>query len=83
MSIPSWLESDGDLLRQRRLERARVLLRETLQPVRDVALESGFGSTAHLSRAYKRAFGCTPTEERARRAGRFAPSQGSTDRLKK
>lgn len=69
--------------RQRRLERARVLLRETLQPVRDVALESGFGSTAHLSRAYKRAFGCTPTEERARRAGRFAPSQGSADRLKK
>jgi len=51
--------------------------------VRDVALESGFGSTAHLSRAYKRAFGCTPTEERARRAGRVAPSQGSTDRLKK
>lgn len=57
--------------RQRRLERARSLLRETLQSVRDVALESGFGSTAHLSRAYKKAFGCTPTEERARRSGRF------------
>ena len=63
--------------RQRRLERARVLLRETLQSVRDVALESGFGSTAHLSRAYKRAFGCTPTEERARRAGRFAAGAGA------
>jgi AraC family carnitine catabolism transcriptional activator len=57
--------------RQRRIERARTLLRETLQPVREVALESGFGSTAHLSRVYKKAFGCTPTEERARRAGRF------------
>lgn len=56
--------------RQRRLERARSLLRQTLQPVRDVALESGFGSTAHLSRAYRKAFGCTPTEERARSRGR-------------
>ncbi|MBM4239198.1 MAG: GlxA family transcriptional regulator [Gammaproteobacteria bacterium] len=58
--------------RQRRLERARALLRQTLQPVRDVALESGFGSTAHLSRAYRKAFGCTPSEERARSRGRSA-----------
>lgn len=58
--------------RQRRLERARSLLRQTLQPVRDVALESGFGSTAHLSRAYRKVFGCTPTEERARSRGRWS-----------
>ncbi|MBM4214498.1 MAG: helix-turn-helix domain-containing protein [Gammaproteobacteria bacterium] len=38
----------------------------------DAALESGFGSTAHLSRAYRKAFGCTPSSERARSRGRSA-----------
>jgi transcriptional regulator GlxA family with amidase domain len=50
---------------QRRLERARTLLRQTLQPIREVAVECGFGSTAHFSHAYKKAFGIPPTQERA------------------
>jgi AraC family carnitine catabolism transcriptional activator len=54
---------------QRRLERARTLLRQTLQPVRDVAVECGFGSTAHLSHAYKKAYGMAPTQERQRAGG--------------
>jgi transcriptional regulator GlxA family with amidase domain len=49
---------------QRRLERARTLLRQTLQPIREVAVECGFGSTAHFSHAYKKAFGLPPTRER-------------------
>ena len=53
-----------------RLERARSLLRQTLRPVRAVALECGFGSTAHLSHAYRKVFGLTPTEERHRSAAR-------------
>jgi transcriptional regulator GlxA family with amidase domain len=57
---------------QRRLERAKALLRQTLHPIRDVALECGFGSTAHLSHAYKKVFGLAPTQERLRAAGRTA-----------
>lgn len=50
---------------KRRLERARTMLRQTLQPIREVAVECGFGSTAHFSHAYKKAFGIPPTRERA------------------
>jgi transcriptional regulator GlxA family with amidase domain len=50
---------------RRRLERARTLLRQTLQPIREVAVECGFGSTAHFSHAYKKVFGLPPTHERA------------------
>lgn len=50
---------------QKRLERARTMLRQTLQPIREVAVECGFGSTAHFSHAYKKAFGLPPTRERA------------------
>jgi serine/threonine protein kinase len=46
--------------------KARVLLRNTLSPVRNVALECGFTSTSHFYHAYKRVFGLAPTAERAR-----------------
>ena len=49
---------------KRRLERARTMLRQTLLPIREVAVECGFGSTAHFSHAYKKAFGIPPTQER-------------------
>jgi transcriptional regulator GlxA family with amidase domain len=49
---------------KRRLERARTMLRQTLLPIREVAVECGFGSTAHFSHAYKKAFGMPPTQER-------------------
>ncbi len=49
---------------KRRLERARTLLRQTLLPIREVAVECGFGSTAHFSNAYKKSFGLPPTQER-------------------
>lgn len=48
-----------------RLERSRTLLRQTTHSILDVALECGFGSTSHFSKAYKRAFARTPSEERA------------------
>jgi transcriptional regulator GlxA family with amidase domain len=47
-----------------RLARARTLLRQTVAPVIGIALDCGFGSTSHLSHAYKRAFGIAPTDER-------------------
>ncbi|MFM7627178.1 MAG: helix-turn-helix domain-containing protein [Gammaproteobacteria bacterium] len=49
---------------KRRLERARTMLRQTLLPIREVAVECGFGSTAHFSHAYKKSFGIPPTQER-------------------
>ena len=49
---------------KRRLERARTLPRQTLLPIREVAVECGFGSTAHFSNAYKKSFGLPPTQER-------------------
>ncbi len=51
-----------------RLARARTLLRQTVAPVIEIALDCGFGSASHLSHAYKRAFGIAPTDER-RHAG--------------
>lgn len=53
-----------------RLARARTLLRETVDPILTVAVECGFGSTSHLSHAYKRIFGIAPTLERQKRARR-------------
>jgi transcriptional regulator GlxA family with amidase domain len=49
-----------------RLARARTLLRQTVNPIIRIALECGFGSTSHLSHAYKRAFGIAPSDERQR-----------------
>lgn len=47
-----------------RLARARILLRQTINPILAVAVECGFGSTSHFSHAYKREFGIAPTDER-------------------
>jgi transcriptional regulator GlxA family with amidase domain len=55
---------------QRRLERAKTLLRQTLHPIREVALECGFGSTAHLSHAYRKSYGMAPSQERLRATAR-------------
>jgi transcriptional regulator GlxA family with amidase domain len=49
-----------------RLARARTLLRQTVNPILNIALECGFGSTSHLYHAYRRVFGIAPTEERRR-----------------
>lgn len=47
-----------------RLDRARLLLRESALPVLDVALATGFGSASQFSRAYRHAFGESPSETR-------------------
>ncbi len=51
-----------------RVARAQTLLRQTLNPIREVAVECGFASTSHFSNAYKRVFGLAPTAERHRSA---------------
>lgn len=45
---------------ERRLERARSLLKTTEVAVRDVALTTGFADQSHLTRLIKRRFGVTP-----------------------
>ncbi|WP_454643754.1 GlxA family transcriptional regulator [Bradyrhizobium liaoningense] len=50
---------------QMRLERARLLLRQTTLPVGEVALATGFGSPMAFSRAYRERFGLTPRQDRA------------------
>lgn len=47
-----------------RLERARTLLRQTSLSVLEVAVASGFTSSAHFSRAYRKCFGYPPRQER-------------------
>lgn len=53
---------------QLRLAKAKTLLRQTLNPVRTIAVECGFVSTSHFCHAYKRVFGLAPTQERQRGA---------------
>ncbi len=45
---------------ERRLERARSLLRTTAVAVRDIAATTGFADQSHLTRLIKRRFGVTP-----------------------
>lgn len=47
-----------------RLDRARMLLRQTSLSVLGVAIASGFTSAAHFSRAYRSRFGYAPRAER-------------------
>ena len=62
-----------------RVSRARGLLASSDQPVAAVAAGLGFADAAHLSRAFRQAYGSTPTAFRAR-ARMTIPSAGSPSR---
>ncbi|WP_295471390.1 AraC family transcriptional regulator [uncultured Pseudomonas sp.] len=49
---------------QRRLQRARHLLRESAVPLGDVALACGFASASHFTNRFRQAMGATPGEYR-------------------
>jgi AraC-like DNA-binding protein len=51
-------------LRQLRLEHAQTLLRTTTLPITEVAQQSGFGESSQLARAFRVAFGMTPSTYR-------------------
>lgn len=64
-------QSLSRLLEQVRIERAEQLLREGRLSVQDVAVQSGFADASSFGRAFKRATGMTPAEQRGRlQAGR-------------
>jgi AraC family transcriptional regulator len=56
----------GDYMRQRRLARARVLLRETRRPLSDIALSCGYVDQSHFATAFKSGTAHTPGEYRRR-----------------
>ncbi|CAG4917906.1 HTH-type transcriptional activator RhaR [Paraburkholderia saeva] len=49
---------------QQRLDRARELLRTTALPLDQVALQSGYANSSHLSHRFRAALGATPTAYR-------------------
>jgi transcriptional regulator GlxA family with amidase domain len=49
---------------QMRLERARLLLRQSSMPIGEIAAATGYGTPANFSRAYRLQFGRTPRQER-------------------
>ena len=55
-------------LNERRIDRARQLLRTSDLPVTAISIELGFGSPQHFARVFRRATGCTPREYRNARS---------------
>jgi len=58
-------ESPGAMLRRFRLEHARAMLLSTRLSVQDVGLASGFSSSNAFCRAYRSAYGRSPSETRS------------------
>jgi len=50
-----------------RTKRARTMIEETLLPMVDIAVATGFGSCDTLSKAVKDEYGLTPSKMRARK----------------
>lgn len=48
------------------LDRARILLRQTSQPVLSIAVATGFVTASHFSREYRKRFRIAPKQERAK-----------------
>ncbi|MGR3781270.1 MAG: helix-turn-helix domain-containing protein [Albimonas sp.] len=47
-----------------RMQRARILLRQTSMSVLDVALACGFVSASHFAKCYREFYGTSPREDR-------------------
>jgi AraC-like DNA-binding protein/mannose-6-phosphate isomerase-like protein (cupin superfamily) len=56
----------GDYLRELRLERAAVLLRETSESVAAIAYQTGFADQSHLQRLFKARYTASPLSYRKR-----------------
>ena len=53
-----------EYLRRKRVEAAADLLARTGKPMRDIAVECGFGSIATFNRGFRETKGCTPSQYR-------------------
>ncbi|MUL81946.1 MULTISPECIES: helix-turn-helix transcriptional regulator [unclassified Mycolicibacterium] len=71
------------LVLDRRIDRAKTLLRTTNRPVTEIGLDVGFSTPSHFSTAFKNRIGVTPTQYRegpdrpALRAGRSVGRPGN------
>jgi transcriptional regulator GlxA family with amidase domain len=64
-------------LRRVRMAHAAELLRNTGLPVKEVGRRVGYGDASQFTKAFKRAYGVSPSESRARRTRRVGPSPTS------
>lgn len=64
-------ETPGEFARRLRLERAAFALRRTEKPVIEVAMESGYESHQAFTRAFRAAWGMSPSEFRQKPIVRF------------
>jgi AraC family transcriptional activator of tynA and feaB len=54
----------GEVVRARRLARARAEVTDSDQPISTIAHRWGFSSVSHFSRTFKTHYGCSPTDYR-------------------
>jgi AraC family transcriptional regulator len=59
-------ETVGQVVRRLRLERAAAQLRSTETPITELAFEAGYATHEAFIRAFRAAFGCTPSTMRRR-----------------
>lgn len=60
-------DSPARFYKKLRAKRARTMIEETLMPMVDIAVATGFGSVNTLAKAVKDEYGMTPSKMRARR----------------
>ena len=53
-----------DYVRDRRLDRARTFVRDTHLQIAEIAYRTGYSDPANFTTAYRRRFGCCPTDDR-------------------
>jgi len=52
----------GQLIRSMRLQRAAQLLEQKAGTIAEICYQMGFNDQAYFSRAFKKQFGCSPSE---------------------
>lgn len=56
---------------QQRVERAKLLLKQSDRSIADIALECGFGNQSHLTKQFKKQYGLTPKKYRDQQYGQL------------
>ncbi len=61
-------QSPGKFYKQMRTKKAWALIDETLLPLSDIAVATGFGTVSTMSKSVQAAYGVTPAQSRARKS---------------
>lgn len=65
-------------LKKARLERSRLLIEPSFEPVKGVAFEVGYNDPAHFEREFKKTYGVTPSQYPAHHLARMAVEERPT-----